>query len=902
MAPFFPAAGLLAHFFSSEDPPPERGLESEQQDPEKGSPRDDQERHDEDGPEDVEDLDDFEDDVDEGQQDEQQPTRRQGVPLTFTATTSSSITVFSRPTLPKWLVKIKEVLFCSHKEHDQTLPNYRRTPIISGSLIPFAILLEIPGLTQHWSVPTSGNQTGETRSDPPLVYVSISISLALAVLANVALILRFMERHVKRNTIICIISLTVHDILNIVTVTTFGVQHSADNGFTTSEAFWMTTCSTVVSTITNFTLVWDFVTTPNFAKAGSGVTLRQRSLVIITMIFLTYIALGALITSLMMNLTFINGLFFVIVTTLTIGFGDIVPITPVQRFVVCLYAVFGIIILSAGIRLTSEAVLEGLQLGYRRRLQEYKRRRRARKREREEVRRWRAAVEKRLRDRGLDVWTPDNPMGSPQKMRPATLRRGSSLAPQAMYLNTEELPRDELEAAAREAGVPLDKFIGRKFGRRARQNRVLHSHQDRDNQQHQHPNQHHHLRRHHHQQPQTPQPQQQPQQPSKEGETPGRVPMEYTWTIDDGGVQEETNGQWVGAWWDRACQVLRLENADGASEPPEDSNGGMTYQEMAKTLEKEERRMLYIKLGLAWALFFVFWTIGSLIFSKTEGWTYGSAMYFCFIAFTTIGYGDLAPQTAIGRSIFVFWALFGVGAMTVLFAVVSDALSTKYHSVTHDKRFDRAVRRYRQGQEKSVMKNKDENGELRKQRPSSLVVPALQANLARISSRTSTQAYSAPKLPLTLPEAESLLRSRTEPLPEMILKEVLRLRNHTRYFMMTHGHADVFEFQMDTAESGSSMPKEHAVHEDLKQLLDEIVEEEGLEERAKQEVWDDAHARKTLFVLSLEKVARKMTEAAELAIETLRERDELLAKEGREVEAEPVEELEEITRREERLG
>jgi len=39
-----------------------------------------------------------------------------------------------------------------------------------------------------------------------------------------------------------------------------------------------------------------------------------------------------------------------------------------------------------------------------------------------------------------------------------------------------------------------------------------------------------------------------------------------------------------------------------------------------------------------------------------------------FIAFTTIGYGDLAPQTAIGRSIFVFWALFGVGAMTVLFA------------------------------------------------------------------------------------------------------------------------------------------------------------------------------------------------------------------------------------------
>lgn len=141
-----------------------------------------------------------------------------------------------------------------------------------------------------------------------------------------------------------------------------------------------------------------------------------------------------------------------------------------------------------------------------------------------------------------------------------------------------------------------------------------------------------------------------------------------------------------------------------------------------------------------------------------------------------------------------------------------------------------------------------ENGELRNQRPLSRVVPALKANLARISSRTSTQAHIAPKSPLTLPEAEALVRSRTEPLPAMVLKEVLRLRDHTRYFLMTHGHADVFEFQMDTGASGSSMPKEHAVHEDLKQLLDEIAEEEGLEERAKQEVWDDAHARKVGLV------------------------------------------------------
>ncbi len=320
---------------------------------------------------------------------------------------------------------------------------------------------------------------------------------------------------------------------------------------------------------------------------------------------MTYVALGALMSSLMMDLTFVNGLFFTIVTTLTIGFGDIVPVTAAQRFAVCLYAVFGIIILSAGIRLTSEAVLEGLQIGYRRRLQEYKRRRRERKREREEVRRWRAAVEERLVDRGLDVWTPDNPASSAiHNTRPATLRRGSSLVVQAMYLNTEALPHDELKAAAREAGVPPDKFIGRKFGRRARQNRVLHNHQDRDNgpdnhhhqHHHLHPNQHHRHHHHHHHHQQTP-PQQ--QQPSNEGEQPGRgrVPMDFTWTIDDGGMQEQTDGRWVGGWWDRARQTLHLAGAsDDTSAPRGDSNGGMTYQMMVKTLEREERRSLYIKV------------------------------------------------------------------------------------------------------------------------------------------------------------------------------------------------------------------------------------------------------------------------------------------------------------------
>jgi hypothetical protein len=379
-----------------------------------------------------------------------------------------------------------------------------------------------------------------------------------------------------------------------VTVVIFGVRHRSDDGFTYGEAFWMTICSTVVSMITNVTLIWDYVRTPNFAKSGpcfplriplpcaqshqgSGITRRQRSLVIITMIFLCYVALGALMSSLMMSLTFLNGLFFTIVTTLTIGFGDIVPVTTAQRVTTCIYAVFGIVILGAAVRLMTEAVLEGIEIGYRRRLQNYKKRRSERKLEREQVRCWRGAVEERLVERGLEVWAPDKPLEtSTLYERLKSHRQGSNFiirGSQPMRLNTEALSREELESAAQEAGVPLEDFIGRKFRRRARN---IHRHY------------------HQHSQDQGDQ-QQQPQQ--TERSTP-RVPLDFTWTIDYSAANEPQKTRVCGgAWWKRVCRALHLgKSGEAAANTQAEPNPNLTSMSLLKVLEKEERRSLYTKV------------------------------------------------------------------------------------------------------------------------------------------------------------------------------------------------------------------------------------------------------------------------------------------------------------------
>ena len=58
--------------------------------------------------------------------------------------------------------------------------------------------------------------------------------------------------------------------------------------------------------------------------------------------------------------------------------------------------------------------------------------------------------------------------------------------------------------------------------------------------------------------------------------------------------------------------------------------------------------------------------------SKIEKWSYFNAMYFCFLCLITIGYGDYAPKTSLGR-VFVSWS----GCcplMTILVSNVGDTL------------------------------------------------------------------------------------------------------------------------------------------------------------------------------------------------------------------------------------
>ncbi len=125
--------------------------------------------------------------------------------------------------------------------------------------------------------------------------VALGFSIAFGLMANIALVVRFLENKIVLSTWISMITLTAHDAINIATLVTFGVVHAVDDGFQYGIAYWMSVAATAASMTCNVTLVWDYVQTKNFARNGSGLTEKQRSLVVAVMILLGYFALGSLV-------------------------------------------------------------------------------------------------------------------------------------------------------------------------------------------------------------------------------------------------------------------------------------------------------------------------------------------------------------------------------------------------------------------------------------------------------------------------------------------------------------------------------------------------------------------------------------------------------------------------------
>ncbi|KAG8879959.1 hypothetical protein FRB97_001258 [Tulasnella sp. 331] len=668
------------------------------------------------------------------------------------------------------LRRIKYFIFQNHPDKctdEPALITYRYLPILSGCLSPFAILLEIPGLTEQWYIRHESDGTSDYRPNPALLDLAMGLSMACAIIANAALVARFLEYQIKLMTMICIFFLIIHDLINLSTIIGYGVVFKSENASTFGEAFYMVLCSTVCSTAVTLTLSFDLIMTPNFSQHGSGLTRKQRSLVIIVIILISYIAIGSLAFSELLNLTFQNGLYFTVVTIESIGFGDIHPQGTWSTIFSIFYATIGLVIVGLVVNTTRETIMEGFESVYRRRAKEVAKRRREHKAQRAENR------AKRLLAIGRQNSGPE----TTELAQPETLR---DVDPASVLEGTRVLTQQQSEAA----GIEVD-------------------------------------------------------------------------------------GAAVAGGNDlsRPLSIFSAIREQGSSEE--------SYVDFKRRIRKEERWEFFIKLAAALTLFLLFWLIGAGTFVAAENWTFGRSMYFCWVAFSTVGYGDFTPSTNAGRAIFVVWALLaeamgyaGVANMTILISVLLEAYTSRYQSALQDHTFAMAISSFDRKRQRSFMANPSADGEMDATANATEDITKVEEEASSAPGSTAGDSDERRSSILLSQDFQNLAPS------ELATKILTERRTHLdcipqkvlRYARFFHENVGYF-----TQARGSSGSNKEPMPNGFRELLEEIAESEGMDERMKQAMVIDDEARRALFFMTYDLPAslgafNRLLESAEEAV------------------------------------
>ncbi|KAJ6031395.1 hypothetical protein N7540_002127 [Penicillium herquei] len=85
----------------------------------------------------------------------------------------------------------------------------------------------------------------------------------------------------------------------------------------------------------------------------------------------------------------------------------------------------------------------------------------------------------------------------------------------------------------------------------------------------------------------------------------------------------------------------------------------------------------WISLSMSLIVWMAMWLIGAVVFWQSElsqSWTYFESLYFAYVTLLTIGYGDIYPESSLGKSFFVFWSLLAVPTITILISNIGDTL------------------------------------------------------------------------------------------------------------------------------------------------------------------------------------------------------------------------------------
>jgi hypothetical protein len=73
----------------------------------------------------------------------------------------------------------------------------------------------------------------------------------------------------------------------------------------------------------------------------------------------------------------------------------------------------------------------------------------------------------------------------------------------------------------------------------------------------------------------------------------------------------------------------------------------------------------------AFAMLAALMAVGTVFYVVVEGWSPLDSLYFAVIAAATVGFGDFAPQTDLGKAFTIIYVLIGVGLLVMILSRIA---------------------------------------------------------------------------------------------------------------------------------------------------------------------------------------------------------------------------------------
>ncbi|KAF9917684.1 hypothetical protein FBU30_000627 [Linnemannia zychae] len=422
--------------------------------------------------------------------------------------------------------------------------------------------------------------------------------------------------------------------------------------------------------------------TPHFRLQGSGVTHKQRILIADAMSLCFYLAIGALAFIYLERWTFLDALFFVMVTITTIGFGDRTPQTTGGRIFVIIYGACGIVLLALAVNAIRYVILEDLHRRFSIKAKERKLKRDARRRERrnqhihqeEQQSQIQQAIERLqtlTRSKSVPASGASMPLEASSVSRDTlneshyltlfpryfNISNDHHLRLPSLFTHTKSHPDPDLingssnqqngvsntdltpeDDSSQNANDMLEtSSINNSLGGQAEHDAAgvgsdTHVDDTQENRQ------------------------------AVDDDL-----LRYATVYPDESYQSNRIKSWLNRFFCCRQPPLPVIVHHPTLEEQREADKRQAYKE---SMDEYKRRLRFSA-----SIFMIFWLVGAIIFTFVESWGFGSSVYFVFIAFSTIGYGDLVPRTIAGRAIFLGYCLVGVVTLTSLASMIAEVLS-----------------------------------------------------------------------------------------------------------------------------------------------------------------------------------------------------------------------------------